>query len=92
VVGLFSAVFVIPSEVDESLTISGNPPVNYFRRDGKRRRRCCRPSFSVLPGVASSEESPNRPRNLKLLAERKLELDMTESVDGKVLPPGFLRD
>jgi hypothetical protein len=34
----------------------------------------------------------NGPRNLKLLAERKLELDMTRSVDGKVLPPGFPRD
>jgi len=91
VVGSFSAVFVIPSEVEESLTISGHPPVNDFRHDGKRRRRCCRPSFSVLPGVASSEAS-RMGRNLKLLADRKLELDMTGSVDGKVLPPGFPRD
>ena len=57
VAGSFSAVFVIPSEVEESLTISGNPHDNNFRRDGKRRRRCCRPSFSVLSGVASSEAS-----------------------------------
>ena len=35
---------------------------------------------------------PNGPRNLKLLAERKLELDMTGSVDGKGLPPGFPHD
>ena len=49
--------FVIPSVVEESLTISGNPHDNNFRRDGKRRRRCCRPSFSVLSGVASSQAS-----------------------------------
>ena len=75
----FSAVFVIPSEV-EDLTIPENPHDNNFRRDGKDGGDCCRPSFLVHSGVASSEAS--RMGHLKLLAERKLELDMTERSAG----------
>ena len=48
--GSFSAVFVIPSEVEESLTISGNPHDNNFRRDGKDGGVAVDRRFLSFPG------------------------------------------
>ena len=56
-VGSFSAVFVIPSVVEESLIIFGNPPDNNFDVMGKDGGVAVARRFLSFRGVANSEAS-----------------------------------